>query len=148
MTNDKFNYLLKLEKHFEEEQIKLPICGEKQIHPIRVLSNNTKDIFFIDIDHRSSITISKKKLQHRHSNSNTVLIRLEIDCKPHMYSDGSLSSRNHIHIFDEKRGSIVYDLEGEYGTLFTNLNDFTTVFIDFCKIFNIDTEHVLIQGVI
>ena len=147
MTKEEYKQLILLKKHFFEEKIELPIAGEKASNPILVLSDSTRDTFLIDTDRKSSITISKKKLQNRHSNSNTIMIRLEIDCKPHMYRDGSLSSRNHIHIFDENYGNRVYDLDGEYGKLFSNINDFTTVFIDFCHMCNINTENVIIQGV-
>lgn len=84
----------------------------------------------------------------QHSNSNTILIRLEIDCKPHMYADGHLSSRNHIHIFDEETGTKTYDLTGEYGRLFTDTTNFLSIFYDFCKMCKIDTSDINVQGVI
>lgn len=148
MTNDEFKYLLGLKKHFIDTRIDLPKPGEKVAKPFQVLSDTTKDIFFIDTDRKSTITLTKKKLQERHANSNTMMIRLEIDCPPHMYSDGTRSSRNHIHIFDENNGNIAYDLNGTYGKLFTNIDDFVTVFYDFCNMCNIDTKNVNIQGVI
>ena len=115
--------------------------------PIKVESDTTRDIFYLDTDRKSSITLTKKKIQKRHANSNTMMIRLEIDCRPHMYNDGSLSSRNHIHIFDEKEGNITYDLTGEYATLFSNTENFMTVFYEFCNMCNIDTVNVDIQDV-
>ena len=148
MTNNDFLYLLNLKKHFVDNKIDLPCPGEKATKPFKVMSNTTRDIFFLDTDRKSTITLTKQKIQERHANSNTIMIRLEIDCPPHMYSDGTLSSRNHIHIFDEKQGNIAYDLSGEYGKLFSNIADFTTVFYDFCIMCNIDTEKVNIQGVI
>lgn len=147
MTNDEFHELLNLKKHFEENKITLPLSGEKG-KTLKVLSDTTRDIFLLDTDRKSSITLAKKKLQERHSNSNTVMIRLEIDCVPHMYKDGSRSSRNHIHVFDEDHGNITYDLSGEYGDFFSNINNFSTVFEDFCSLCNIDLANVNIQGVI
>lgn len=78
-----------------------------------------------------------------------MMIRLEIDCRPHMYANGTLSTRNHIHIFDENEESknVVYDLDGEYGKLFSDINNFMTVFADFCNICNINTDSILVQGV-
>lgn len=148
MTNDEFKDLITLTKYFADTDIHLPAPGEKLLSPLSVLSASTKDSFFIDVDRKGTIAISKKKLQNRHNNSGTVLIRLEIDCRPHMFCDGSLSSRNHIHIFDEYDGFKVYDLEKEYSILFTDLNDFTTIFIQFCQMCNIDTNSTFIQGVI
>ena len=146
MTNAEFKSLLNLKKHFAESRIDLPKPGEKPPKPFKILSDTTRDIFFLDTDRQGSITLTKKKLQERHAN--TMMIRIEIDCPPHMYADGSRSSRNHIHIFDEENGNIAYDLNGEYGKLFSNINDFVTVFYDFCSMCNIDTQNIDIQGVI
>lgn len=96
MTNNDFLYLLNLKKHFADNKIDLPCPGEKATKPFKVMSNTTRDIFFLDTDRKSTITLTKQKIQERHANSNTIMIRLEIDCPPHMYSDGTLSSRNHI----------------------------------------------------
>lgn len=148
MTNDEFRRLVAMTKHFDEKSLDLPMPGEKSQKPFKVLSDTTRDTFFIDTDRKSTITLSKKKLQERHSNSGTIMIRLEIDCVPHMYSDGTRSSRNHIHIFDEDQGNITYDLSGNYGKLFSNLDDFVTIFYDFCNMCNISTENINIQGVI
>ncbi len=147
MTNDEFLTLLKLSKHFDSSFINLPAPGEKA-KPFKILSDSTRDIFLLDIDRRSTITLTKKKLQERHSNTNTMMVRLEIDCPPHMYSDGTFTSRNHIHIFDENCGNIAYDLSGEYGKLFTDIDNFVTVFYDFCKMCNIDINNTNIQGAI
>ena len=92
--------------------------------------------------------MTKKKIQERYASTNTIMIRLEIDCPPHMNSDGTFTSRNHIHIFDEKEGTIAYDLNGLYGEFFSNIDDFTNVFYDFCKMCNINTDNITIQGVI
>lgn len=147
MTNNEFKKLIKLKKHFSNDRIILPNPGMKNDVPIKIESDTTRDIFYLDIDRKSSITLTKKKIQKRHANSNTMMIRLEIDCRPHMYSDGSLSSRNHIHIFDEKKGNITYDLTGKYATLFSNTENFMTVFYEFCNMCNIDTANVDIQDV-
>lgn len=147
MTNAEFKALCELEKHFVDTTILLPVSGDKLESSLTVLSNTTKDVFALDID-RKGITLTKKKLQERHGNSNTVMIRLEIDCRPHMYPDGHFSSRNHIHIFDEQNRNITYDLEGEYDKLFTDTDNFVTVFYDFCHMCNIDTTNLNVQGVI
>lgn len=148
MNNDEFKQLLDLKKHFADNHIDLPNPGKKSDKPFKVLSDSTRDIFFLDTDRKSNITLTKIKLQERHHNSNTMMIRLEIDCKPHMYPDGTLSSRNHIHIFDEESGNITYDLTDEYAKLFSNINDFRSVFYDFCNMCNIDTNNVYIQDAI
>lgn len=148
MTNDEFKDLLKLKKHFIDDKIILPNPGQKGEKPFKIASDTTRDIFYLDTDRKSSITLTKKKLQKRHINSNTMMIRLEINCRPHMYSDGSFSSRNHIHIYDEENGNITYDLTEEYATLFSDTENFMAVFYDFCNMCNIDTVNVDIQDVI
>ncbi|MGN0366746.1 MAG: DUF6978 family protein [Suilimivivens sp.] len=147
MTNQEFKKICELKKHFSDKTISLPAAGNKMHNPLVVFSDTTKDVFSLDID-RNGITLEKKKLQERHNNSNTVLIRLEIDCKPHMYADGHLSSRNHIHIFDEEAGTKTYDLTGEYGKLFPDTTNFLSIFYDFCSMCKIDTSDINVQGVI
>lgn len=148
MTNEEFRQLCLLKKHFLDKNISLPMTGEK-CASIPVYSNTTKDIFSLALDRRG-ITLTKKKLQELHKNDNTVMIRVEIDCVPHMFKDGHFSSRNHIHIFDEneENGLQTYDLTGEYGNLFSDINDFSSVFFDFCKMCNIETTGINVQGVI
>lgn len=147
MTNEKFELLLNMKKHFDMMQIDLPAPGEKLDKPFKILSDTTRDIFFLDIDRNGSFSLTKKKLQERHGNSNTMMIRLEIDCRPHMFDDGHRSSRNHIHIFDEN-GTKTYDLTGEYGKLFSDTNNFLALFYDFCHMCNINTNNISIQGVV
>lgn len=147
MTDDEFKSLCKLKKHFADTNISLPAPGNKLENSLAVLSDTTKDVFVLDID-RKGISLTKKKLQERHGNSNTVMIRLEIDCRPHMYADGHLSSRNHIHIFSEQNGNLTFNLTDEYAKLFTDINNFVTVFYDFCHMCNIETSNLNVQGVI
>lgn len=148
MTKQEFEDLIKLEKHFESDYIDLPAPGEKAGKPFKVLSDTTRDIFYLDTDRKGTITLTKVKLQERHQNSNTMMIRLEIDCRPHMFPDGSLSSRNHIHIFDEESENRVYNIDGKVAALFSDIHNFRSTFYDFCKICHINTNNVNIQGVI
>ena len=147
MTNENIKELLNMEKHFESSTIELPAQGEKLSTPLKVLSDNTHDVFYLDADRKGSITLTKKKLQERHHNSGIIMIRLEIDCKPHMYPDGHKSSRNHIHIFSET-GMQTYNLDEDYAKIFTDTTNFTSLFEDFCKMCKISLTGINIQGVI
>ncbi len=147
MTDAEFQRLLNLDKNFENTNIILPTSGEKA-KPYKILSKTTKDIFYLDIDRKSSITLTKKKLQTRHQSTGTMMVRLEIDCRPHMFPDGTFSSRNHIHIYDEEFGCKVYDLDRGCGKLFVKLDDFMIVFSDFCEMCNIDIENISLQSVV
>ena len=145
ITNEEFENLMKMSKHFIENNLALPTAGEKS-SPFLVASDTTRDCFALDIDRKSGITLTKIKLQERHTTSAIMMIRVEIDCRPHMFPDGSKSSRNHIHIFDEKCGNSVYDLS-TFKSFFTNIADFETTFYDFCNLCNISTNNINIQGV-
>lgn len=145
ITNEEFKELMKMNKHFIQNNLTLPAAGEKS-QPFLVASDTTKDQFALDIDRKSSITLTKIKLQERYTTSAIMMIRVEIDCRPHMFPDGSKSSRNHIHIFDEKCGNSVYDLTN-FKNIFTDTTDFTTTFYDFCNLCNISINNINIQGV-
>ena len=148
MTDYDFKILMSMLKHIEDDKIELPLVGEMG-KPITVYSDTTSDIFVIDSDRRSTISLSKKKLQERHMNTQERLIRLEIDARPHTNPDGKVLSRNHIHIFKEGYGlSFAYDLESFDAKLFKNLSNFEQIFYDFCEYCNIKTDNAEIQGVI
>jgi hypothetical protein len=124
MTNEEFNYLMKLEKHVHENSIVLP--NDRELgETVTVLSNTTKHVFVIDSDRRSTISISKMKLQERYMNVPEKMVRLEIDCRPHTNPDGTKLSRNYIHIYTEEYGmSFAYDLDGFHKTLFKDTNNY------------------------
>lgn len=148
MSDEEFKRLMSMQKHISDDKIVLPKAGEKA-DPICAVSDSSSDVFIIDIDRRGTISISKKKLQERHGNTQTKMIRLEIDAPPHTNPDGSKLSRNHIHIYSEKYGlAMAYDLDGFDETLFKDTANFYSLFLDFCKYCNIDIGGSLIQGVI
>ncbi|MBS5189898.1 MAG: hypothetical protein KHY81_00360 [Lachnospiraceae bacterium] len=148
MTDTEFNKLMSMQKHIDDAKIELPLAGEIG-KPITVFSDTTTDIFIIDSDRRSTISLEKKKLQERHMNTQERLIRLEIDARPHTNPDGTILSRNHIHVFKEGFGlSYAYDLDSFDGNLFKDLTSFEQVFYDFCEYCNIKYDETEIQGVI
>lgn len=148
MTNKEFNYLMELPKHLSQEAVSLP--QDRQIgDSIPVMSDSTKDIFVIDTDRRSTISISKKKIQERYMNVPEQMVRLEVDCRPHRNPDGTALSRNHIHIYTEEYGmSYAYDLDKYDCNLFSNTESFNSLFVDFCKLCKINLENNTIQEVL
>lgn len=148
MTDNEFKALMTMQKHIDDAKIELPLIGETG-KTITVFSDTTSDVFAIDSDRKSRISLIKKKLQKRHMNTQERLIRLEIDARPHTNPDGQVLSRNHIHIFKEGYGlSFAYDLESFDNKLFKDLSSFEQVFYDFCEYCNIKTDGTEIQGVI
>lgn len=135
LTNKDFARLMSIKKKFNENPITLPHVN--QCSQLNVFSIDNKDSFVIDIDRRGKIEI-KSKTQARYS-SNQNLIRVEINAPPHTNPDGTITSRNHIHIYKEGFNlAWAYDLEGFDETLFNNLKNFNKVFADFCSYCNIE----------
>ena len=103
----------------------------------------------LDADRSSTITLNRIKLQERYLNEPELLVRLEIDSKPHINPDGHVLTRNHIHIYREGYGlSWAYDIASLSEELFQDISSFSNVFHDFCKYCNIDTSNTYIQDVI
>ena len=141
MTNELFKHLLSLEKQFDDATTKLPTVGEVKI--LHATSCCLTEKFIIDTDRRGKIELKKIKLQNRHS-TRQPLLRIEIDCPPHTNPDDSETSRNHIHIYKEGYDlRWAYDLETYHKVFFKNINTFDAVFIDFCKLCNIQLEETI-----
>lgn len=146
-TNDDFIELMNLDKHILLDNLTLPGANEASSVPIGAV--NSRETFSLDISRKSTIVLSRKKLQERLVPNNDLMIRLEIDSKPHMNPDGTKVSRNHIHIFKEGYGlSWAYELSQFSDILFKETDNFNTVFYDFCKYCNISVKDTNIQGVI
>lgn len=129
-TNEEFNNLMKLDKHILLNSLILPGMNEEICIPVGAI--NSKETFSLDICRKNTIVLSRKKLQERLIPNNDLMIRLEIDGRPHINPDGKKLSRNHMHIFKEGYGmSWAYELNEIDAILFKNSNDFTTIFFDF-----------------
>ena len=63
MTNEDFENLLSLSKKFAQNNVYLPLIGYNDAFDI--ISKETKDKFFLDIDRRGKIELSKLKIQTR-----------------------------------------------------------------------------------
>ena len=146
MTNEEFKRLMDLKKHFLTNYILLPKTNEESI--VSVGAIESRETFALDLSRKSTIILTRKRYQNRLVPANELLVRLEIDSKPHMNPDGTLISKDHIHIFKEGYGlSWAYELTYFDNTLFKNPDDFTSVFYDFCSYCNILIENTDIQGV-
>ena len=150
MTNSEFHNLIKLKKIFTKSPIILPNNGENDTYDLE--SIKTKDKFYLDIDRRGRIELSRFKLQTRYATTKLPLIRIDIDSPPHMNPDGTKTTRNHIHIYRETEhdtGNLpwAYSLESFESIQFNKNNiNFMEVFSSFCEYCNIDTNNI--QGVI
>ncbi len=145
MTNSEFKNLLELRKKFKDSTVNLPNRGVKTRFDL--ISRETNDKFYLDINRKGRIELSKCTLQTRWGFNNLPLVRIDIDSPNHINPDGVKKSRNHIHIYRESvndTGNLpwAYDLE-EVGI---NYGDFMQVFYEFCTYCNIVTHGI--QGVI
>ena len=150
MTNSEYDKLMALTKVFVKENINLPRNGEFETYDLE--SRESRDKFYLDIDRRGRIELSKFKLQNRYAVTKQPLVRVDIDSPPHRNPDGTVTSRNHIHIYretDNDTGNLpwAYDLETIIPmTSDQNNINFMTIFSMFCEYCNICIDNA--QGVI
>ena len=64
MTDNEFKALMTMQKHIDDAKIELPLIGETG-KTITVFSDTTSDVFVIDSDRKSRISLIKKKLQKK-----------------------------------------------------------------------------------
>lgn len=146
MTDLEFKELMNLEKIFVDNFINLPNNGNKDTYDLE--SKSTVDKFFLDVDRRGKIELSKFKLQNRYAVTRLPLVRIDIDSPPHMNPDGTKTSRNHIHVYrevDNDTGNLpwAYDLEDFHDFSFEEGNiNFMDIFVSFCKYCNICIDNV------
>lgn len=131
-------------KEFEKEHIYLPKIFEKKSYEATGLM--TREKYYIDIN-RKSYTLNRKKLSAQNRViSDTILLRLDIDSKPHENPDGTLVGTKHIHVYQEYFGmSFAYELDDpKLHQMFSsfdfnrlNSSDLVDLFISFCDLCNI-----------
>lgn len=149
MTNEEFQFLIGMKKIFLKSNIQLPENNENSSYELK--SETTKDRFYLDIDRRGKIEFSKFKLQNRYLQTKQPLVRIDIDSPPHTNPDGTKTSRNHIHIYQETEfdtGNLpwAYDLSDFLEISLNGDYSFTHVFHKFCKYCSINSENI--NGVI
>ena len=150
MTDLEFLSLMKLKKVFIKDSIELPNNGDNATYDLE--SVETRDKFYLDVDRRGKIELSRFKLQNRYAVTKLPLVRIDIDSPPHINPDGSKTSRNHIHVYkevDNDTGNLpwAYDLETfEQICCEKGRFSFMDIFSGFCEYCNISIENV--QGVI
>lgn len=129
-----FDEIISIHKYLPKK-FKVPNNNENCCVDIETTNENIKLI--LDIDRKGRIELKKAKMQERYKS--LPLIRVDIDSPPHRFSDGHVTSRNHIHIFNvDKNENDTYDLEEFDKVLFQKIDNFDDVFNDFCSYCNIE----------
>lgn len=146
ITQELADYLLKTEKKIIESEIIFPIQGENIILN-SVCINNNQEKLLIDINRKGTLKLTRSTYQGRYQ-TNIILLRIDIDTKPHRNPDNTIISPTHIHIYREGYGDKwAYPLENYECFLDINKNNLVEVFVKFCEFCNI-TEIPRIQEVI
>lgn len=137
LNQDLIDYLIELDKYFENENIQPVTRGEKK--SFELTSSNGRCFFFLDMNRVSTIE-AKTTLQTRYATTNDWLIRLDLNCPPHTNPDGTITNRNHIHIIKEIDGKTInigYNIDEFHLLLIENTKNISKVFEEFCRFCNI-----------
>lgn len=150
MSDSEFNYLMGLQKEFIDKNYHLPNNGCSNVFDL--ISRESNEKFFLDVNRKGRIELSKFTLQKRYAPTKLPLVRIDIDSPPHINPDGIILSRNHIHIYRETNNDTgnlpwAYDLETFDSIPFDGNNiQFMSIFSSFCEYCNIIANNI--QGVL
>lgn len=144
--NIEFLNFLNEEKVITDDNISFPSSGDSQA--INVEGKVSNQQFILDIN-RKSLLVSRITYQNRIPQS-LILLRLDIDTKPHRNPNGEIINGTHLHIFDKNNnsGSWAFELtDSRLNTYFKYFNfeqflkieskDVKKIFPLFCQLNNI-----------
>lgn len=134
-------------KLFQDNSIKFPTIGEKKTYRLTGVRSNQE--YLLDA-YRGTYRLTKVTYQNRVYKT-LILLRLDIDTKPHVNPDGNKIGGTHIHVFHQtdSTGSWAFELDdpklSEFFPLF-NFNDLIQLdpsdmigaFQKFCELNHID----------
>lgn len=80
MTDAEFECLLQMSKNFVKYKVDLPQNNESSVFDL--VGNVPTEKFFLDIDRRGKIELSKFKIQTRYATTKFPLVRIDIDSPP------------------------------------------------------------------
>lgn len=134
-------YLITTGKIFKKKNVKLPLPKEKDV--LELMTSDLKEKLLLDIDRSGRIEL-KFTIQQRYTS--IPIIRIDLNSPPHIYGDGTKTTRNHIHIYNpDIDDNDTFNLE-DIDWFDSRDLSFSSVFYQFCDIFNIDRTSI--QGVI
>ena len=142
--NIEFLNFLNEEKVITDDNISFPSSGDSQA--INVEGKVSNQQFILDIN-RKSLLVSRITYQNRIPQS-LILLRLDIDTKPHRNPNGEIINGTHLHIFDKNNnsGSWAFELtDSRLNTYFKYFN-----FEQFLKIESKDVNffHYFVNSII
>lgn len=108
LTTSEIQDFLDEPKEFLDERLAMPINND--MASFRARGINTQSDYLIDINRKRCI-ITRITFQNRVETS-VVLLRLDIDTKPHRNPDGEIVGGTHLHIYQENYETAwAYELE-------------------------------------
>jgi len=136
LSQSEIDYLLQILKEITGRK-DFTFPGPSEHKTIDLVSQDKKEKFIVDINRKGKIKLTKCTFQNRYQ-VGTILLRLEIDGRPHTNPDGKVIPCPHIHIAKENYGiAWAYPLPQE---LFTNVEDLVLTliqFLEYCKVTNV-----------
>lgn len=97
LTDTESLELIREEKQFKDDGFEFPKQGESQTLEAEGLVSHTE--YLMDIN-RKLCTLSRITYQNR-VQKHIILLRLDIDTKPHTNPDGNTISGTHLHVYKE-----------------------------------------------
>lgn len=132
LSQSEANYLIRLIKTLNVPGIQLPLPGNHIEIPAENVKENEK--FVIDVNRRGTINIKKVTYQTRH-NRTSILIRLDVEGRPHQNPDGEIIPCPHIHLYREgfhDKWAIPLPQH-----IITNTNDIARMLVDYLRYNNV-----------
>ena len=142
LTQQEIDYLLQVLKELNEKQpLIFPAAFDSKQY--NIVSEDKRDKFIIDVNRKGHIKLTKCTFQERHQSGN-ILLRLDLDGRPHTNPDRQEISCPHLHIIKEGYGtSWAYTVPSDIFKDTTNLLLSFINFLEYCKVK--DTNNIKIQ---
>lgn len=140
LTQELIDYLIDLDKYFEDENIHPVVKGKKE--SFQLYSNDGRCFFSLDMNRMGTIEF-KTTLQARYLATNDWLVRLDLNSPPHTNPDGTMTGRDHVHIIREVNGktlNIGYNIGTVQNLIIKNTKNINKVFETFCEFCNIELK--------
>jgi hypothetical protein len=137
LAGNTITYLLGLQKQCLHSRIVIPPSGERG--SFEVVSLDETEQFLLDVNRTGTIKLTRCSFQERYAVKEP-LVRLDLDkSKPHRNPDDNVINGPHIHIYRTGyRDAWAYSLTEFPDYEFSDIDDITQTFIEFCDFCNIE----------
>ena len=133
LTQQEADFLIAAAKRFVDVDL-IPLPGQGACLTLELAAIQTPETFRLDVSRKGAIRVSKYTCQGRYRTT-VLLLRLDVDGRPHTNPDGNEVDCPHLHKYREG-----YDLkwaERIDPNVFTDLQDLVTTFCEFARLFGV-----------